>query len=101
LAILTGLHNKWLAAFRPPWTANEIAGGYVVRDADKQALAYVYCRESEHAASVAKVLTKDEARRIASNIAKLPKNNGRSVAGDRYQLHQAGLGGKRRCGALQ
>jgi hypothetical protein len=73
LAILTGLHNKWLAAFRPPWTANEIAGGYVVRDANKQALAYVYCRESEHAASVAKVLTKDEARRIASNIAKLPR----------------------------
>jgi len=59
--------------FPLPWTAEEIAGGYVVRDANKQALAYVYCREPEHAASVAKVLTKDEGRRIARNIAKLPK----------------------------
>jgi hypothetical protein len=57
----------------PPWTAEEIAGGYVVRDANKQALAYVYCHEPEHAASIAKVLSKDEARRIASNIAKLPR----------------------------
>jgi hypothetical protein len=59
--------------FPPPWTAEEIAGGYVVRDANKQALAYVYCREPEHAAFIAKVLTRDEARRIASNIAKLPQ----------------------------
>ena len=29
--------------------------------------------EPEHAANIAKVLTKDEARRIASNIAKLPR----------------------------
>jgi len=58
--------------FPPPWTAEEISGGYVVPDAKRQALAYVYCREPEHAASIAKVLTKDEARRIASNIAKLP-----------------------------
>ena len=36
-------------------------------------LAYVYCRDSEDAAAIAKVLTKDEARRIASNIAKLPE----------------------------
>jgi len=59
--------------FPLPWTAEEIAGGYVVRDANKQALAYVYCREPEHAAGIAKVLTNDEARRIASNIAKLPE----------------------------
>jgi hypothetical protein len=59
--------------FPPPWKAEEIAGGYVVRDTNKQALAYVYCREPEHAAFIAKVLTKDEARRIASNIAKLPE----------------------------
>jgi hypothetical protein len=43
-----------------------------VRDANKQALAYVCCREPEHAANIAKVLTKDEAIGIASNIAKLP-----------------------------
>ena len=39
---------------------------------NKQAIAYVYYREPQAAAEVAKVLTLDEARRIASNIAKLP-----------------------------
>ena len=36
------------------------------------ALAYVYARETRAAADTANVLTMDEARRIASNIAKLP-----------------------------
>ena len=58
--------------FPPPWTAEEIAGGYVVRDANGQSLAYVYARESERDAST-DMLTKDEARRIARNIAKLPQ----------------------------
>ena len=41
-------------------------------DANGQSLAYVYCRESDREAAIAKVLTLDEARRIAANIAKLP-----------------------------
>ena len=41
-------------------------------DANGQALAYVYARETAAAADIAKVLTTDEARRIAANIAKLP-----------------------------
>jgi hypothetical protein len=48
-------------------------GGFKVRDATGQALAYVYSREDEAAAAIAKVLTTDEARRIAANIAKLPE----------------------------
>jgi hypothetical protein len=51
--------------FPPPWRADKIAGGYVVRDANGQALACVYCRDSEADARQAKVLTTDEARRIA------------------------------------
>jgi len=35
-------------------------------------LAYVYGRETKANADIAKVLSMDEARRIASNIAKLP-----------------------------
>jgi hypothetical protein len=35
-------------------------------------LAYVYSRETTDAARIANVLTEDEARRIAANIAKLP-----------------------------
>jgi hypothetical protein len=42
----------------------------MVRDANGQALAFVYC-EDEPGRSMAKLLTRDEARRIAANIAKL------------------------------
>jgi hypothetical protein len=41
-------------------------------DADGQSLAYVYGRETRADADIAYVLTMDEARRIATNIAKLP-----------------------------
>jgi hypothetical protein len=43
-----------------------------VVDAQGQSLAYVYSRKSVGDAGIAGVLTEDEARRIASNIAKLP-----------------------------
>jgi hypothetical protein len=46
---------------------------YVVRDADRQQLAYVYFENEPGRRSAAKLLTKDEARRIAANIAKLPE----------------------------
>ncbi len=59
--------------FPAPWTAEQIPGGYVVKDATGQALAYVYARATKAKADTAKVLTMDEARRIASNIAKLPE----------------------------
>jgi hypothetical protein len=58
--------------FPPPWTVEKIPGGFKVRDSNGQSLAYVYSRESESDARIAKVLTEDEARRIAANIAKLP-----------------------------
>jgi hypothetical protein len=59
--------------FPPPWRADKIAGGFVVRDATGQALAYIYSRDSEVEAQQAKVLTTGEARRIAANIARLPE----------------------------
>ncbi len=46
--------------------------GFKVVDANQQSLAYVYSRETQSDAQIANVLTEDEARRIASNIAKLP-----------------------------
>jgi hypothetical protein len=57
-----------------PWHAYRIAGGYVVRDANGQALAYIYSRDNEAEALQAKVLTKDEAWRIV-NITRLPGHN--------------------------
>jgi hypothetical protein len=57
--------------FPPPWTVEKIAGGFKVCDANGQSLAYVYSSENPHDAFTHKVLTEDEARRIAVNIAKL------------------------------
>ena len=57
----------------PPGILNEpIPRGLKVCDANGQSLAYVYSRENPNDALIAKVLTEDKARRIASNIAKLP-----------------------------
>ena len=57
--------------FPPPWRADKIpGGGYVVRDANGQKLAYIATLVE---AMQAKVLTADEARRIAVNIARLPE----------------------------
>jgi hypothetical protein len=64
--------------FPPPWHADKIPGGYVVRDANGQSIAYVYSRETEAEALQAKVLTKDKARRIAVNIARLPELLGKA-----------------------
>ena len=58
--------------FPPPWTVEAIDGGYKVVDSHGQSLAYVYGHADPRDAQVAKALTLDEARRIASNIAKLP-----------------------------
>jgi hypothetical protein len=42
---------------------NKIPGGYKVKDANGQSLAYVYGRETKAHADIANVLTMDEARR--------------------------------------
>jgi hypothetical protein len=51
---------------------DEDAACFIVRDGDFQALAYVYFEEEPGRRSAAKLLSRDEARRIAINIAKLP-----------------------------
>jgi 2-methylisocitrate lyase-like PEP mutase family enzyme len=59
--------------FPPPWTVEVVDAGFKVVDSTGQSLAYVYGNADSHAAGIANALTLDEARRIASNIAKLPE----------------------------
>ena len=52
-------------------TVQEQAACFIVRDHDEQALAYIYYEEEPGRRSAAKLLRRDEARRIAANVAKL------------------------------
>jgi hypothetical protein len=56
----------------PPWTFEEANNAcFVVKDANGFAVAYVYFESEPGRRTAANLMTKDEARRIAVNIAKL------------------------------
>jgi hypothetical protein len=59
--------------FRPPWRADEIPGGYVVRNASGHAIAYLYSRENEAEARQAKMLNEGRGAADSINIARLPE----------------------------
>ena len=58
--------------FPQPWSAEDNGACFIVKDKNGQPIAYVYYEEEADRRSAAKLLTRDEARRIAANIAKLP-----------------------------
>ncbi len=60
--------------FPPPWTIEENNDAcFIVKDATGQALGYFYFEEEPGRRSAAKLLTKDEARRMAASFATLPQ----------------------------
>ena len=60
--------------FPPPWTIEEHNNAcFIVRDRGGQALAYFYFEDEAGRRSAANLLTKDEARWMAANFAKLPE----------------------------
>jgi hypothetical protein len=60
--------------FPPPWTVEEYRGiSYIVRDANNFAVAYVYFEIEPGRRAAAKLMTKDEAKKVAAGIAKLPE----------------------------
>ena len=60
--------------FPAPWTVEEYRGiSYIVRDANNFAVAYVYFEREPGRRAAAHLMTKDEARKIAAGIAKLPE----------------------------
>ena len=59
--------------FPAPWAFDEANNAcFIVRDHNGLAVAYVYFESEPGRRAAAKLLTKDEARWIAANIAKLP-----------------------------
>src|SRR5215813_2534587 len=59
--------------FPSPWTVEELNDCFVVRDANGQSLGHFFYEEDQGRRSAAQRLSKDEARRIATNFARLPE----------------------------
>jgi hypothetical protein len=55
----------------PTGSAEETDACFIVCDHNRQALAYVYFEDEPGRRAAAKLLTRDEARRVATNVAKL------------------------------
>jgi hypothetical protein len=64
-------------SFPAPWSIEDLGAAFVVKDSARRNVAYVYYEEEPDRRSAAKLLTKDEARRSAASIAKLPELLGR------------------------
>ena len=58
--------------FPPPWSIEDIGGYFVVKANNRQPLVFISYREGMAPLSIARLLTRDAARRIAAGIAKLP-----------------------------
>lgn len=58
--------------FPLPWRVEQRPACFIVKDADGQSLAFVYFEDEAGRRAETKLLKKDDARRLADNIAKPP-----------------------------
>jgi hypothetical protein len=58
--------------FTPPWDFEDNGACFIICDSNGQALSYVYNENEPGRRAAANLLTRDEARRIALNIVRLP-----------------------------
>jgi hypothetical protein len=58
--------------FPLPWCVDDIGGCFVVKASNNRPLVFIYYGEGVRRRSLARLLTRDAARRIAAGIAKLP-----------------------------
>ena len=59
--------------FPPPWSIEDIGGCFVVKASNDRPLLFIYYGEGVARRSLARLLSRDTARRIAASIAKLPE----------------------------
>jgi hypothetical protein len=59
--------------FPPPWDIEDNGACFIARDHSGQVLCYVFRENEPGRRAAAGLLTRDEARRLAINIAKLPE----------------------------
>ena len=62
--------------FPPPWKAEEHKTCFIVKDGAGLNLAYLYFQNDPGCRSAARLLSRGEARRIATKIAKLSESAG-------------------------
>jgi hypothetical protein len=72
-------YNRQAPPLYSPWDIEDNGSCFIVRHANGQALSYVYYETEPGRRTAANLLTRDEARRIAMNIAKLPDLLGAAV----------------------
>ena len=59
--------------FPPPGIVDEMDACFIVKDHTGHSLAYVYFEDEPGRRAATRLMTRDEAQRIAANIAKLPE----------------------------